>query len=191
MHVVGPPPQVVHPHLDLAPRDRLAQQRLAQRGEVVGKDRDDVDSQAAHSSNSPSGGSMTTVPPRYVDRGHDGRDEGHQTLTTLDLDDEVVGSRGMDDVADRAEPAPVDRSPPRARSGRCRRSRPDRRDRDDRDARMNNSVPRSASASPRSSTPSNRTTSRLPCQREETTTSGPAAAGSATSSEPAAKRSSG
>ena len=65
VHVVGPLPQVVDADAHQAALGGLAQQRLAQRGEVLGEDRDDVDLQGhAHSSSRPSGGSTTRKPPR-------------------------------------------------------------------------------------------------------------------------------
>ena len=48
VHVVGPGPQVVHLEVDVPAGGRLAEQRDAERGEVVGEDRDDVDAHRAH-----------------------------------------------------------------------------------------------------------------------------------------------
>src|SRR5262249_12528743 len=60
VYVVGPRPKIVDAQVDVAARDRLAEQRLPQRRQVFGEDRDDVD---PHRSSSPSGGSTTTRPP--------------------------------------------------------------------------------------------------------------------------------
>jgi hypothetical protein len=42
VHVVRPPPQIVHGDVDDARFDRPARQGLSERIEVVGEDRDDV-----------------------------------------------------------------------------------------------------------------------------------------------------
>jgi hypothetical protein len=49
MHIVSPTAQVVHGEGDVTPVGGLADQRDAQRAEVLGEDRDDVDPQRATS----------------------------------------------------------------------------------------------------------------------------------------------
>ena len=75
--------QVVHAELDLAALDRLAEQRLPQRRQVVREDRDDVDvSQRGRliARTARRAGRSTTMPAGEVDRRHDRRDERHQQL---------------------------------------------------------------------------------------------------------------
>ena len=62
-----------------------------ERGEVLGKDGDDVDPHHAQSSSRPSGGSTTTKPAVEVDGRHDRRDERDQQLVAVrTADDEQV-----------------------------------------------------------------------------------------------------
>ena len=65
VHIIGPPPQIMHGDCHLAPLDGAAQQGLSQGHQVVRKDRHDVQPQlgiGAHTLNSPSGASISTNP---------------------------------------------------------------------------------------------------------------------------------
>ncbi len=61
--VVGPVAQVVHVYVEQAALLRLAGKREAERGEVLGEDRDDVDAHVSAPSSRPGRSSMTIRPP--------------------------------------------------------------------------------------------------------------------------------
>ena len=77
--------------VDDARVNRLARQRLSQRVEVVGEDRDDVNAHRPQlSSSRPSGGSISMVPVGQRHRRHDGADERHQHLAFLCAHGEAI-----------------------------------------------------------------------------------------------------
>ena len=152
--------------------DRLAGQRLPQRLEILGEDRDDID---AHDVSSPA----------------------PEALGRVDLDDSVGERHRGDDGARRTAPAFRRASPRRARTAirprrsaaprrRCRPSRPSVVthpqalelmvvelvgivDGGSSAESTTNSVPRNASAAARSATPARRSSSRPQCSRADST----------------------
>ena len=172
--------------------DGLAQQRLVQRRQVLGEDRDDVDTEARHQSSSrPSGGSTTTNPPATSTVGTIAATNG----TSASPRRRAGGRRaGPGPRAGRRSPRPGTCRRRGARSGRPaggRRRSPGPRSRAGRRRRPG----ARCCAAPRpprgSSTPSIRS-SRVPlCQCTPAIVSGPRAAGSVANTAPGTKRRSG
>src|SRR3954451_20178544 len=198
VRVVGPLPEVVHPHVEQAPRPRLAQQRDLERREVVREDRDDVDEQrchhrrrfAHHSSNRPSGGSTTTVRASRSTVGTISRTNGISSsapsgrrTTSRSLPGgcrtSVTVPRGERSVAPAAgSTRSWSQNSSSSVDGLLAESTTRR-------------VLRNASAAVRSDTPANATSNRPECQRARSTVSGPLSAGSVSMTEPGANRTSG